>query len=289
MTTPDRPAPAQAFYDLHRQPGCFLVPNAWDVGSAKILEAAGFPAIATTSAGIAFSLGRPDHGYVDARARVDRDTMMERVRSIATEVSVPLTADLEGGFGASPDAVAETIAMAIAAGAAGGNIEDFTGRVDQPLFDVGLAVDRIRAARAAADQSSAPFVLVGRTDCLVEGADRLPEAVRRGNAFRQAGADCIFVPGASDPRTIATLVTEIDAPINIVVGLTGNRLSLAELRDLGVRRVTIGGSLARSMYHHMWRAAREMAEHGTFGYADHQISHSQLNEIFHNGQLPQKH
>jgi 2-methylisocitrate lyase-like PEP mutase family enzyme len=283
MTTPVRLAQAQAFYDLHRQPGCFLVPNAWDAGSAKLLEAAGFPAIATTSAGIAFSLGRPDHGYVDAVARVDRDTMLDRVRSIATAVSVPLTADLEGGFGESPDAVAETIMMAVAAGAAGGNIEDFTGRSDQPLFDLDLAVDRIRAARAAVDESGVPFVLVGRTDCLLADAERLPEAVRRGNAFREAGADCIFVPGASDPRTIAALVAEIDAPINIVVGLTGNRLSLAELRDLGVRRVTIGGSLARAMYHHMWQAAREMAEHGTFGYADQQISHAQLNQIFHNG------
>lgn len=283
MTTPPRRAQAQAFHDLHRRPGCFLVPNAWDIGSARILEAAGFPAIATTSAGVAFSLGRPDHGYLGAEARVDRRTMLDRVASIAAGISVPLTADLEAGYGESPDQVAGTVTMAIGAGAAGGNIEDFTGRDDRPLFDLHLAADRIRAARAAVDASGVPFVLVGRTDCLLVADQALPAAVRRGNALREAGADCVFVPGASDRQTIATLVTEIDAPINIVVGLTGNRLSLADLREIGVRRVTIGGSLARSMYHHMWQAAREMAEHGTFRYADQQIPQSRLNEIFHNG------
>jgi len=283
MTTPVRLAQAQAFHDLHGQPGCFLVPNAWDIGSARILEAAGFPAVATTSAGIAFSLGRPDHGYLGAETKLDRDTMLDRVRSIAAGISVPLTADLEGGYGESPEDVAETIAMAIAAGAVGGNIEDFTGRDDRPLLEFDLAVDRIRAARAAIDTSGVPFVLVGRTDCLLVDDQGLPEAVRRGNAFREAGADCVFVPGATDPDTITTLVTEIDAPINIVVGLTGNRLSLAELRELGVRRVTIGGSLARTIYHHVWQAAREMAEHGTFRYADDQLPQSRLNQLFHNG------
>lgn len=272
---------AQAFHDLHRQQGCFLIPNAWDVGSAKMLQAAGFAAIATTSAGVAFSLGRPDYGYHSAEARVDRGTMLDRIGAIASEISVPLSADLEAGYGASPETVAETITMAIAAGAAGGNIEDFTGRTDGPLYELGLAVDRIRAAREAIDRSGVPFVLVGRTDSLqLDDPDRLAECVRRGNAFREAGADCVFTPGASDPDTIATLVQEIDAPLNVVVGLTGNRLSLAELAALGVRRVTIGGSLARAVYHDIQQAAREMMDHGTFQYAHRQLPQAELNRIF---------
>lgn len=271
---------ARKFRELHQQDGCFIVPNAWDIGSAKVLEAAGFPAIATTSAGIAFSLGRVDHGYAPASARVERDAMLERAGAMAAELRVPLSADLEAGYGASPDAVAETINKAIDVGCAGGNIEDFTGDLQQPLFELELAVARLRAAREAIDRRGVPFVLVGRTDSLLASPDSLSDCVRRGNAYREAGADCIFVPGASDRDTIATLVREIDAPINIVVGLSGNRLSHAELKQLGVRRITIGGSLARAMYHHIREAAREMLEQGTFTFADAQIAHGELNQIF---------
>lgn len=271
---------AEAFRDLHQQEGCFILPNAWDVGSAKLLESAGFSAVATTSAGIAFSLGRVDHGYAPASARVDRETMMERVGAMAEALDVPLSADLEAGYGAAPEAVADTISRVIAAGAAGGNIEDFTGRQEQPLFDLSLSIERIRAAREAADRSGRPFVLVGRTDRLQTDAGALDECIRRGNAYRAAGADCIFVPGASDPRVIATLVREIAAPLNVVVGLSGNRLSLAELAQLGVRRVTIGGSLARAMYHHIRRAAEEMLQRGTFSFAEQQVAHGELNQLF---------
>lgn len=271
---------ARRFLDMHQQESCFIVPNAWDIGSAKILEAAGFAALATTSAGIAFSLGRVDHGYAKAASRVDRDTMLERVRTMAAELRVPLSADLEAGYGASPDEVAETIELAIDAGAAGGNIEDFAGDKHRPLFDLELAVRRMRAARAAIDQRGVPFVLVGRTDSLLVDPSSIDECVRRGNALREAGADCIFVPGAVDPATISTLVRKIDAPLNVVVGLSGNRVSLAELKQLGVRRVTIGGSLARATYHHIRQAAREMLALGTFTFADEQIAHGELNEIF---------
>lgn len=271
---------AQKFLELHRQDGCFIVPNAWDIGSAKILEAAGFPAIATTSAGIAFSLGRVDHGYAPASARVDRDTMLERVRAMASELRVPLSADLEAGYGSLPEVVAETIGKALDAGAAGGNIEDFTGQKDSPLFELPLAVERIQAAREAIDRRDAPFVLVGRTDSLQVNPGSIEECVRRGNAYREAGADCIFVPGASSPEAIEILVREIDAPINIVMGLVGNRLTLAELKKLGVRRVTIGGSLARAVFHHIRRAAVEMLERGTFTFADEQVAHGELNQIF---------
>ena len=275
---------AERFAELHRE-GCFLLPNAWDVGSARLLESAGFPAVATTSAGVAFSLGRPDHDFFAEQAadgRVDRETMMRRVREIADEVRVPLSADLEDGYGEAPETAAATVSMAIEAGAAGGNIEDFTGDRARPLYDSALAVDRIRAARAAVDTAGEPFVLVGRTDALLTGGS-LDECVRRANAYLAAGADCAFVPGAADAAAIGTLVRELDGPLNVVMGLTGNALSLDDLRALGVRRVTVGGSVARAMYGHLLRAARELADHGTFAYADAQISQTDLNDLFRRG------
>ncbi len=266
----------QRFVELHRE-DCFLLPNAWDVGSARILEEAGFPAVATTSAGIAFSLGRPDRDFfADRPGRVSRATMMRRVREIVDEVTVPVSVDLEEGYGEAPETVAATIAMTLAAGAAGGNIEDFTGSRDRPLYDPTLAAERIRAARSAID---APFVLVGRTDALLVGGS-LDDCVRRANAYLEAGADCAYVPGAADATTIGTLVRELDGPLNVVMGLTGNALSLADLRALGVRRVTVGGSIARAMYGHLVRAARELAEQGTFSYADDQLSQTALNDLF---------
>lgn len=267
---------AARFVELHRE-GCFLLPNAWDAGSARVLESAGFPAVATTSAGIAFSLGRADHDY--GGGRVDRATMVDRIREIAAEVRVPVSADLEDGFGEAPGTVAETISMTLAAGAAGGNIEDFTGDRSRPLYDPELAAERIRAAREAVDAAGEPFVLVGRTDVLLTGG-RLDEAIRRANAYLAAGADCAFVPGAADAGTIATLVREIAGPLNVVMGLTGGALSLADLRGLGVRRVTVGGSIARAMYAQLLAAARELAERGTFSYADKQLSQTDLNELF---------
>ncbi|MFG2942589.1 isocitrate lyase/phosphoenolpyruvate mutase family protein [Streptomyces sp. NPDC048282] len=267
---------AARFVELHRE-GCFLLPNAWDAGSARILESAGFPAVATTSAGVAFSLGRPDHDY--GGGRVDRDTMVGRVGEIVAGVRIPVSADLEDGFGEAPETVAETIALTLGAGAAGGNIEDFTGERSRPLYDPELSADRIRAARQVVDAAGEPFVLVGRTDVLLTGGS-LTEAVRRANAYLTAGADCAFVPGAADAETIGTLVKEIDGPLNVVMGLTGAALSLAGLRELGVRRVTVGGSIARAMYAQLLGAARELAERGTFSYAEKQISQTDLNELF---------
>ncbi|MER6417784.1 isocitrate lyase/phosphoenolpyruvate mutase family protein [Streptomyces sp. NPDC001137] len=271
---------AERFVQLHRQ-GCFLLPNAWDVGSARILEAAGFPAVATTSAGVAFSLGRPDHDFFGEQpeGRIGRGTMLARIREIADELTVPLSADLEDGYGEAPETVASTITMALAAGAAGGNIEDFTGDRKAPLHDPALAADRIRAARAAVDAAGEPFVLVGRTDVLLVGGT-LDECIRRANAYLAAGADCAFVPGAADAETIGILVRELDGPLNVVMGLTGGTLSMDDLRELGVRRVTVGGSIARAMYRRLLSAARELADRGTFSYADDQIPQSDLNDLF---------
>jgi 2-methylisocitrate lyase-like PEP mutase family enzyme len=272
---------ARRFLELHRRPGCFLMPNAWDVGSARMLEAAGFAALATTSAGVAFSLGRPDNLFCAPENRVDRDTMLARVAEMARAVGPPLNADLEAGFGVAPETVAETIRRAIAAGAAGANIEDYSGDRAAPLYEIDLATERIRAARAAIDASGVAFVLTARTDAvLVEHPQAFAESVRRVRRFREAGADCLFVPGLGDAASIGRLVKEASGPVNVVMGLVGSALTLADLEALGVRRVSIGGSLARAMYHRIREAAREMFEHGTFRNTEHQIPQGELNQLF---------
>ncbi|HEY8984996.1 MAG TPA: isocitrate lyase/phosphoenolpyruvate mutase family protein [Streptomyces sp.] len=268
---------AQDFVDLHKKDGCFLLPNAWDVGSARLLVNAGFSAVATTSAGIAFSLGRPDHGY--GEGRLDRGVMLARVAEVAAGIDVPLSADLEDGYGEAPEVVAETVELTIAAGAVGGNVEDFTGSRATPLYDTELAVERIRAARSVIDAHGTPFALVGRTDVLLTGGT-LDEAISRANAYLAAGADCAFVPGAADAETIGALVRGIDGPLNVVMGLTGGTLSMADLRELGVRRVTVGGSILRSMYRQLVDTARELAEQGTFTYAANQLPQDEINALY---------
>jgi 2-methylisocitrate lyase-like PEP mutase family enzyme len=264
-----------AFKALHLTHDTFVMPNAWDAGSARVLAAEGFGAIGTTSAGIAFAAGLPDH------QRIDRDGMLARIRPIVDAVHLPVSADLEAGYGAAPEAAAETVARAIALGAVGANIEDYTGLDATPLFDEALAVDRIRAIRERANSLNVPFTLTARTDAfLVKHPKAFDEAVRRANRFREEGADCLFVPGVGDSATIAALVREIAGPINVVMGLSGNTLTLAQLRDLGVRRVSIGGSLARAALELVRSAAREMRAHGSFTFANQQYPHAELCRFF---------
>ena len=272
---------AEEFFKLHGGSGCFLMPNAWDAGSAKMLVASGFRTLGTTSAGVAFSLGRPDNVFCSTEARVDKETMLTEIKSIAQSVSVPVNADLEGGFGDSPSDVADTIRSAIESGAVGGNIEDYTGVEETPLYELSLAVERIKAAREAIDASGIPFVLVARTDRLIiNQPNGFSEAVQRANLYREAGADCLFAPGASDLATVSELVREIDGPLNVVMGLSGNAVSVSQLEKVGVRRISIGGSLARAVYFQIQRAAEEMFQNGTFSYAQNQIPQSELNDIF---------
>lgn len=264
------------FRQLHTNDAIFLMPNAWDAGSALMLASLGFPALATTSAGVSFSLGFPDQ-----EAAVSRDTMIERVGSIAAAVRLPVSADLQSGYGTTPDEVGKTIGSAILAGVVGANIEDYSGNPAQPLFAIKNASTRVRAARSAADAAGIPFVLTARTDAYLAGVEKpFAEAVERCNAYREAGADCLFVPGASDPKTIEALVREIKGPISVVMGLTGSPLTVPQLGSLGVRRVTIGGSLARATYGLIRKAAAEMAELGTFSYAAQQIPDSELSQFF---------
>lgn len=266
----------EQFYQLHQGTQAFLMPNAWDSGSACILAASGFRCLATTSAGIAFSLGQPDY-----EGRVSRSQMMERIHQIAAAVTLPVSADLEAGFGAAPEDVAETIRLAIQAGVVGGNIEDLSGDSQTPLFGLELAADRICAAREAANRSGITFTLTARTDCyLANVPSPFAEAVRRANRFREMGANCLFIPGVKDALTIAALVREIDGPINVVMGLTGSAFTVSQLNNLGVRRISIGGSLARSALGLVRRAAQEMREHGSFTFAEQQIPDAELCNFF---------
>lgn len=247
-----------------------MLPNAWDPGTARLLEHVGFPALATTSAGIAFALGRPD-------GSLDRDTMLDHVGRIVASVSVPVTADLESGYGPSPDDVARTVAMALALGAVGANLED---QVGGQLFEVDEATARISAARDAAPKGR--FVINARTDTYFGAGtgDVFAETIERATRYVEAGADCIFVPGVDHAETIRRLAAEIPAPLNIVAGLTATQLDAPTLFSLGVKRVSLGGSIARAALSLVERAGRELLESGTLGFLDGAISYADLQRRF---------
>ncbi|MGQ0711970.1 MAG: isocitrate lyase/PEP mutase family protein [Rhodoferax sp.] len=281
-TTPPNPAPRKtsserglAMRALHQQ-GTFVMPNAWDAGSARLLEAEGFQAIGTTSAGIAFSMGRPDSA--DA---VSRDEMLRAIEKIAAAVRVPVNADLEAGYGEHCTDVAYTIALAIQAGASGGNIEDASGDASAPLFERARAAERIAAARAAADASGTPFVLTARCDAFLCGhPDALAQSIERCQLYRQAGADCLFVPGLREPAQVQALVQAVQAPVNVVMGLSGCSWTHANLSAWGVRRISTGGSLARACLALVRNAARDMRDHGHFRFAHQQIPDDELCRFF---------
>ena len=244
-----------------------VLPNAWDAGSARIFVEAGFPALATTSAGIAFSLGYPD-GEV-----IERDEMLAAVERITRRIDVPITADMEAGYGPKPEAVAKTARGVLDAGAVGMNLEDRIG--EEPLLDFALAVERVRAAR----ETSKDLVINARTDAFSPNMGGFQEAVRRGNAFRQAGADSVFVPFVGDRGTIERLVREIPAPLNILGA--PNAPSLKEMASLGVRRVTFGSAPMRATLGLVRRMAREWKEKGTYGTLDaYGIPFAELQKLF---------
>lgn len=253
------------------------MPNAWDAGSAVLLADAGFDAIATTSAGVAFSLGRPDHGSTSAAERVPRDVMLSRARSIVSAVAIPVNGDLEDGYGSTPEDVASTISSAIELGLAGTNIEDWS---PTGLLDETLAVERIVAAREVIDAAGVPFVLTARTDgALLPTPRSLSTIVERANRLFAAGADCLFTPGIAALDDIAVEVAELAGPLNVVLGLAGT-LTVPALLDVGVQRISLGGTFARAALGFIRKGARELFEHGTIGFAAEQIPQSELNELF---------
>lgn len=267
---------AKQFQALHGDSGCFIMPNAWDAGSAAILSAAGFKAIATTSAGIAFSLAKPD--YVNA---LSREENMAAINAICSATDVPVSADTENGYGETVNDVMTTVSLTIATGAVGGSIEDYTGVPERGLFDIEQAAERVSAARAAGDASGLPFTLTARAECfLFDHPDPLNESIRRLNRYREAGADCLYAPGPVDAETIATLVKEVDGPINVVAGLSPASLSASALANLGVRRISTGGALARAALAVVRNAGQEMMQHGTFSFAGKAIADSELSEMF---------
>ncbi len=243
------------FRELHES-GCFVIPNPWDAGSARYLESLGFRALASTSAGFAWSLARRDNA-------VTLEQALAHLAALVEAVDLPVNADFEGGFAVEPSDVATNVTRAIATGIAGLSIEDSTGSRESPLFDFDLAVERIRAARAAIDASGTSVILVGRSEGFITGRPDLPETIRRLQAYAAAGADCLYAPGLPSKGAIAEVVTSVaPKPVNVLVG--NPPFSVAELAELGVRRVSVGGSLARAAWGGFMAAAKEIAEHGTF-------------------------
>ncbi|HLX00949.1 MAG TPA: isocitrate lyase/phosphoenolpyruvate mutase family protein [Trinickia sp.] len=264
---------ARAFRAYHEAPGAFIIPNPWDIGTARLLAQAGFKALATSSAGYAFSRGLPD-------SAVGREQMLVHLAEIAGATDLPVSADLENGFGDAPEDCAETIRLAAQAGVVGGSIEDATTRADDPIYAHEAAAERVRAAVEAARALPFPFTLTARCENYLWGRPDLGDTIRRLQAYQEAGADVLYAPGLKTREDIATLVRSVDRPVNVVMGLLGVRLSLDELAELGVKRVSVGGSLARAAFGAFLRAAREMSEHGTFGYADEAIPSKEINELF---------
>lgn len=269
-------ARAEAFRALHERPRIFAIPNPWDAGSAKMLAGLGFEALATTSAGLAFSLGKPD-----GEGAVDRDETLANVRAIVAATSLPVSGDLENGFGDAPEACAETIRLAAQAGLVGGSIEDATGRADRPIYPHAQATERVRAAVAAARALPYPFMLCARAENLLHGVTDLRDTLRRLEAYADAGADVLFAPGLATLDDIATAVRAVaPKPLNAIMGRAGSPMSLSALEQAGVRRVSVGSALARAAYSAFFRAASEIRDAGTFGFADDAIPFAEMNAMF---------
>lgn len=266
---------ALAFQHLHARPGAFVIPNPWDAGTARLLSGLGFEALATTSAGFAFTLGRPD-----AEGALGRDEILANARDIVEATDLPVSADLEGGFGDAPEAAAETIRLAAGAGLVGGSIEDATGRRDQPIHGFELAVERVRAAAEAARSLPFRFTLTARAENFLHGRRDLPDTIRRLQGFQEAGADVLYAPGLTSRDDIATLVRAVDRPVNVVMGLSGGRFTVAELAEIGVRRISVGGALSRAALGAFLRAAREIRDQGSFGFADDAVPFKEINGLF---------
>ena len=284
MNPPELSAASQVacalkFRLLHERTGAFVIPNPWDAGSAKMLAALGFEALATTSAGFAFSLGMPD-----AEGAIGRDETLANARAIVEATALPVSADLENGFGDSPEACAETIRLAAETGLVGGSIEDATGRSAEPIYPFAVAVDRVAAAVGAARALPFHFTLTARAENLIHGRRDLDDTVRRLQAFAEAGADVLYAPGLQTREEIARVVVAVaPKPVNVVMGLSGARFSIAELEALGVKRISVGSALARAAYGAFLESAREIRERGTFSFADRAVPYRELNALFRHG------
>ena len=264
----------RAFRALH-ETGCFVLPNPWDVGSARYLQSLGFKALATTSSGAAWSLGHAD-------GAVALQPMLDHIRTIVEASDIPVNADFLSGFATAPYEVAANVRRCIETGVAGLSIEDATGDAASPLFDFSLAVERVAAARAAIEAAGGQVMLVARSECYLTGhSEPLKEAIRRLTAFAEAGADCLYAPGVRTPADIAAIVKAVaPKPVNVLAGGWPGSLNVAQLADLGVRRISVGGALARMAWAGVMRAARELAESGSFTAFEGAASGADLNRLF---------
>ncbi|MBK9986896.1 MAG: isocitrate lyase/phosphoenolpyruvate mutase family protein [Betaproteobacteria bacterium] len=270
--SPDIADKRRAFAALH-QSGCFVIPNPWDAGSARYLQSLGFQALATTSAGFAWSHARPDNG-------ITRDMALAHLHEMVAAVDVPINADFENGFAPDAAGVAENVRLAVATGVAGLSIEDSTGDAARPLFTLDEAVERIRAARGAIDRAGGGAMLVGRAECFLVGRPDLAETIARLQAYANAGADCLYAPGVTTREQIVALVEAVaPKPLNLLVG-SASELTVADIAALGVRRISVGGALARSAWGGFMRSAQLLAQQGRFdGFAD-AASGKDLNALF---------
>lgn len=263
------------FRALHEGPGAFVIPNPWDAGTAKILTQMGFPALTTTSAGLAFALGRRDGAEL-----ITRDETLANAKAIADATHLPVAADLENGFGHAPEVAAETIRLAAqVAGLVGASIEDATGNPERPIYDFNHAVERIAAAAEAARALPFPFVLVARAENFLHGRPDLDETIRRLQAFEAAGADALYAPGLTQAEDIRTVCRSVNKPVNVVMGLKNASFSVEELSALGVRRISVGSALSRAALGAFIRAANEIRERGTFAFAADAAPYAQLNDM----------
>ena len=263
----------QSFRALHES-GCFVLPNPWDVGSARYLESLGYKALATTSAGAAWSLGRADGAVALA-------PMLAHIRTIVEATDLPVNADFLAGFAEAPEGLADTVRQCVATGVAGLSIEDSTGDKAAPLFDFALAVERVAAARAAIDIAGGDVLLVARAECFLTGHEApLHEAIRRLTAFAEAGADCLYAPGAKTIEDISAIVEAVaPKPVNVLAG-GSDSLTVGQIAALGVRRISVGGGLARMAWAGFMRAAREITETGSFAAFESAASGAELNRLF---------
>lgn len=264
----DQIARFERFRQLHSEPEIFVIPNPWDAGSARLLAALGFPALATTSAGLAFSLGRKDMG-----GGVTRQDVLDNARAIVEATDLPVSADLQNGFADHPAECSATVLLASRAGLVGGSIEDASGNPERPIYDFQLAVERIAAAKEAA--RPLPFVLTARAENYLWGQPDLDDTICRLRAYSDAGADVLYAPGLPTLAAVREVCTAITKPVNVVMGLKGPAWSLEQLQEAGVKRVSVGGSFARAALTGLLRAAREVREHGTFGYATETMTHAE--------------
>jgi len=262
------------FRALHERNEAFIIPNPWDAGTARLLAHLGFGALATTSAGYAFSVGKRD-------GTIGRDETLEHAAAIASATDLPLSADLENGFGDTPESVAETIKLAAGTGLVGGSIEDAlrNGETTE-LYELERAVERVRAAAEAARSLPFPFTLTARAENYLVGEPDLKDAITRLQAYQDAGADVLYAPGLTSKNDIATVVGSVGRPVNVLMGLQGVQLSLAELSSIGVKRVSVGSALSRVALGAFLRAVQEMRHHGTFTFAEQAVSYRDLSAMF---------